>query len=167
MIPLLLGAGAVLGIGGAIGKAKQEKKAARAQARANRIQQAQSEIAAQETRRSAERARRIRMAQVQNIAAQTGTAGSAGELGALGSIQTQAATQARLSNIGEAGAAGISTQLAEVQRRREKAATFGAVSSIGGSLFNLGGGFEGLAETSIFSSTPTAVDNLSAGSLAR
>lgn len=106
---------------------------ARAQAKAAGIQKQQRNLEANRRRRQSVREARLARGRVINTAALTGTSGSSGEAGATGSISSQLASN--LSFLDEQ--VGLGNALAEQQG---KAATFGSISKIGLSLFNLAGG---------------------------
>lgn len=80
---------AVIVAGATVASYTQQRKAAKAQAKAQRAQQRQAEIANARERRAAVRAGRVARASVESQAAVTGITGSSGEAGSVANITSE------------------------------------------------------------------------------
>ncbi len=127
---------AVVGLGvnvvGTVGASKAQSAAAATQRR-------QRTIDAARERRKQVRNARLLQGQVTNQAVLSGAQGSSGALGAVGSVTSQ--LDSNLSFLDTTLANGNS-----IASDKSKAATFGAVSAIGGSVFNAAGGSKAVAK---------------------
>ena len=108
-----------------------------AQQRASNAAKAQQELSTRRSNRQSIREAQVRRAQALNAASQMGALGGSPIQGGIGSLGSQLGSGLGFSS----QMSGIS---ADIQRYSQQAATWGAVASIGGNLFNLGGGVAGL-----------------------
>ena len=143
LLPILYAVTAAAGVASAV----QQRKAGRQQKRALREEQKQRDIEAARSRVSAIREARRKRAQVIAASQARGVADSAGAIGAVGGIQTQlGANLSFMDQIQQLTTqANIFRQGAVAARGR--AATYGAVASVTGSIFDIKGGFEKMFET--------------------
>lgn len=130
MGPVAAVIGAVASVGGTIASMNAQKKAAKASKK-------QQDLNTTRSNRQA-----IREAQLQR--AQTIAAGAS--MGALGGSALAGGVASLGSQLGSG--LGFSSQMsglsADIEKFQQRAATWGAVASMGGSLFQLGGGFDGI-----------------------
>lgn len=134
---IIAGIGLAAGVAGAAVQYRQGQKAAREQRNIARQQQQAQELEARRSRRQAIRQARMIRAQSQNVAAQVGGEGGSAIAGGMGAVA---------SNLGSGlGFASAQTQLARgISRSSERALRYGAVSQLGGSVFQGLGGFSGI-----------------------
>lgn len=122
--------GAVASVAGTVASVKQQKKVAA-------LQQRQQELATRRSQRQAIREAQIRRAQALAAAQGLGASGGSSIAGGVGSLGSQAGS-----------ALGFSTQMSGLSQgisiANSKAQTFGAIAGIGGSLFQMGGGFNSI-----------------------
>lgn len=116
--------GAVASVAGTVVSMSEQRKAAR-------LSRQQQQVATRRSRRQAIRASQISRAQAVASAQATGSLGSSGAAGGIGSVS---------SRLGEA--LGFSTQMSGLSRdissAQQRAATWGGIASLGGSLFSYG-----------------------------
>lgn len=124
MGPIATVIGAVASVVGTVASVSQARKAAR-------LQQEQQAVATRRSRRQAIREAQIRRAQTVASAQASGALGSSSVSGGLGSLQSQLGEQLGYST----HMSGLSRDIASAQSRAQ---TYGAVASIGGSLYNYG-----------------------------
>lgn len=90
--------GAAIVVGGAVYSADQQRKAARAQERANQRAARVEQLQGQRQRQEALRQQRIRAAQIQAQAANAEVSSSSAVQGALGSLESQGAANMAFAN---------------------------------------------------------------------
>lgn len=122
--------GAVTSVAGTVASYSAQRKAGKAA-------QAQQELATRRSNRQAIREAQLRRAQAFNAAAQMGALGGSAIEGGVGSLGSQLGSGLGFSS----QMSGIS---ADIQKYSQRAATWGAVASIGGTMFQLGGGIPGI-----------------------
>lgn len=116
--------GAVASVAGTVASYSQQRKAAK-------LSRKQQQVATRRSRRQAIRQAQIQRAQAVASAQATGALGSSGASGGIGSLGSQ---------LGEA--LGFSTQMsglsAGISSAQQKAATYGGIAQLGGTLFSYG-----------------------------
>lgn len=122
--------GAVASVGGTLASVNQQKKSAR-------LQQQQQDLATRRSQRQAIREAQIRRAQAQAAAQGLGASGGSSIAGGVASLGSQAGSALGFSSQMSGLSAGITSANAKAQ-------TYGAVAGIGGSLFQMAGGFNSL-----------------------
>jgi hypothetical protein len=153
---------AVAGLAIAAKGAKDQRSAAKESAAIERrqadsmeeaavLEKHRSDIANQRALRASLRQARLARSDVVNMAALTGTSGSSGELGGLASIGTQAGVNRGVFVQGQDLAEKtyqVSTEMSQLYAARGSAAARGTrgqlASSIGSTLFGIGGGYKTL-----------------------
>lgn len=127
MGPVAAVIGAVATVGGTIASVS-------AQRRASRLQQQQQTLATRRSQRQAIREAQIRRAQTMSAGQALGVSGGSGVAGGISSLGSQLG-----------GALGFSSQMSglsnEISVAQNRAATAGALSNLGGSVFQAAGGF--------------------------
>jgi len=125
--------GAVASVGGTIASVSAQRKA-------SRLQQQQQTLATRRSQREAVREAQIRRAQ---------TMASAQAFGAVGGSAAAGGTASLGSQLG--GALGFSSQMSGLSKQigiaQSRAATAGAVANLGGSVFQMAGGFDAFGST--------------------
>lgn len=119
--------GAVASVGGTIASLSAQKKAAR-------LQQEQQTLATRRSQREAVREAQIRRAQTMSAGQALGVAGGSGVAGGVSSLGSQLGSALGFSS----QMSGLSKQIGIAQSR---ASTAGAVANLGGSVFQMAGGF--------------------------
>lgn len=132
MGPVAAVIGAVATVGGTVMQMKAQKKAAAASRR-------QQDLSTQRSNRQSIREAQLQRAQAVAAGASMGALGGSALAGGLGSLGSQLGSGLGFSS----QMSGLS---ADIEKFQQRAATWGAVASMGGSLFQLGGGFDGLKE---------------------
>jgi len=130
MGPVAAVIGAVATVGGTVMQMKAQKKAAAASRR-------QQDLSTQRSNRQSIREAQLQRAQAVAAGASMGALGGSAPAGGLGSLGSELGSGLGLSS----QMSGLS---ADIEKFQQRAATWGAVASMGGSLFQLGGGFDGL-----------------------
>ena len=132
MGPVAAVIGAVATVGGTVMQYSAQKKAAKAAQR-------QQNLSTQRSNRQAIREAQLQRAQAIAAGASMGALGGSALAGGLGSLGAQLGS-----------GLGFSSQMSslsnDINKFQQRAATWGAVASMGGSLFQLGDGFDGLKE---------------------
>ncbi len=128
MGPAAIVIGAVAAVGGTVMQMKAQKKAAAASRR-------QQDLSTQRSNRQAIREAQLQRAQAIAAGASMGALGGSALAGGLGSLGSQLGSGLGFSS----QMSGLS---ADIEKFQQKAAMWGGVASIGGSLFQLGGGFD-------------------------
>lgn len=138
MGPVALVIGAVASVGGTVLAYNAQKKAAKAQ-------RAQQDLAT--TRSNRQAIREAQLARASSIAAAVG-------MGAMGGSALAGGLSSLGSQLGSG--LGFSSQMsglsAQIEKYQQRAQTWGAIASMGGSLFQLGGGFDGM--NAVFNKQP-------------
>lgn len=132
MGPVAAVIGAVATVGGTVMQYKAQKKAAAASRR-------QQDLSTQRSNRQSIREAQLQRAQAIAAGASMGALGGSALAGGLGSLGSQLGSGLGFSS----QMSGLS---ADIEKFQQRAATWGAVAGMGGSLFQLGGGFDGLKE---------------------
>lgn len=132
MGPVAAVIGAVATVGGTVMQYKAQKKAAAASRR-------QQDLSTQRSNRQSIREAQLQRAQAVAAGASMGALGGSALAGGLGSLGSQLGSGLGFSS----QMSGLS---ADIEKFQQRAATWGAVAGMGGSLFQLGGGFDGLKE---------------------
>ena len=143
MGPAVAVIGAVAAVGGTVMQYSAQKKAARASRR-------QQELSTQRSNRQAIREAQLQRAMAIAAASQMGALGGSALAGGLGSLGSQLGSGLGFSS-------QMSSLSADIEKYQSRAATWGAVASMGGSLFQAGGGFGAFsagADTSRKAPTP-------------
>lgn len=134
--------GAATSSAGAVGSYVQGEKQAKAQGKAQDVQQAQQELQARRERLKTIREARIKTAQVEAAGANTGVASSSGVMGGVGSIASQ--TGSNLQN--QQAQLDLAQQGSKYNQKAADAgstgALFGTIGSIGQSVFQDYGGYK-------------------------
>ncbi len=130
MGPVAAVIGAVATVGGTVMQYKAQKKAAAASRR-------QQDLSTQRSNRQSIREAQLARAQAIAAGASMGALGGSALAGGLGSLGSQLGSGLGFSS----QMSGLS---ADIEKFQQKAAMWGGVASMGGSLFQLGGGFDGL-----------------------
>ena len=130
MGPIAAVIGAVATVGGTVMQYKAQKKAAAASKR-------QQDLSTQRSNRQSIREAQLQRAQAVAAGASMGALGGSALAGGLGSLGSQLGSGLGFSS----QMSGLS---ADIEKFQQKAAMWGAVAGMGGSLFQLGGGFDGL-----------------------
>ncbi|RTL05366.1 hypothetical protein EKK58_08170 [Candidatus Dependentiae bacterium] len=131
MGPVAAVIGAVATVGGTVlqyGAQRQAAKAARKQ----------QELNTQRSNRQAIREAQLRRAEALAAASSMGALGGSAIAGGLGSLGSQLGSGLGFSS-------QMSSLSADIEKFQQKAAMWGAVAGMGGSLFQAGGGFDGLS----------------------
>ncbi len=130
MGPVAAVIGAVASVGGTVMAYSAQKKAAKAQAR-------QQQLSTTRSNRQAIREAQLQRASALAAASSMGALGGSAIAGGLGSLGSQLGS-----------GLGFSSQMSglskDIEKYTSRANTWGAVASMGSSLFQLGGGFDGL-----------------------
>lgn len=135
--------GAVAAVGGTVLSYNAQKKAARASQR-------QQELQTQRSNRQSIREAQLRRAQALAAAASMGAVGGSAVAGGIASLGSQLGSGLGFSS-------QMSSLSADIEKYQSRAAMWGAVASMGGSLFQAGGGFGAFGQKSDTSSkAPTA-----------
>lgn len=129
MGPVLAVVGAVASVAGTVVSYNAQKKAAAASRR-------QQELATSRSNRQAIREAQLKRAQAIAAGAAMGGLGGSAMAGGLSSLGSQLGSGLGFSS----QMSGLS---ADIEKFQQRAATWGAIASMGGSLFQAGGGFEG------------------------
>ena len=140
MGPVAAVIGAVATVGGTVMQMKAQKKAAAASKR-------QQDLSTQRSNRQSIREAQLQRAQAIAAGASMGALGGSALAGGLGSLGSQLGSGLGFSS----QMSGLS---ADIEKFQQKAAMWGGVASMGGSLFRLAGGFDGLKEA--FNKQPKA-----------
>ena len=128
MGPAVAVIGAVAAVGGTVMAYSAQKKAAKAAQR-------QQELSTQRSNRQAIRETQIRRAEALAAAASMGALGGSAIAGGLGSLGAQLGSGLGYSS-------QMSALSADIERYQSKAAMWGSIASMGGTLFQAGGGFD-------------------------
>ena len=145
MAQVVMAIGAVIAAGATVKSMNEQKKAGRAQAAASNTQIQMQRTKATRERRQSIRANIAARARMRNQAELTGVAGSSGAEGGTSSVSSQGGSNlgfsSQMSGLGQQFTA-FSGQAAQAT---SKAAMFGGLASLGGSVFSFGkaGGFDG------------------------
>ena len=132
MGPVAAVIGAVATVGGTVMQYKAQKKAAAASRR-------QQDLSTQRSNRQSIREAQLQRAQAIAAGASMGALGGSALAGGLGSLGSQLSSELGFSS----QMSGLS---ADIEKFQQKAAMWGAVAGMGGTLFQLGGGFDGMKE---------------------
>ena len=139
MGPVAAVIGAVATVGGTVMQYSAQKKAAKAAQR-------QQNLSTQRSNRQAIREAQLARAQAIAAGASMGALGGSALAGGLGSLGAQLGS-----------GLGFSSQMSslsnDINKFQQRAATWGAIAGIGGSLFQAGHGFDGLEQA--FNKQPT------------
>lgn len=139
MGPVAAVIGAVATVGGTVMQYSAQKKAAKAAQR-------QQNLSTQRSNRQAIREAQLQRAQAIAAGASMGALGGSALAGGLGSLGAQLGS-----------GLGFSSQMSslsnDINKFQQRAATWGAIAGIGGSLFQAGDGFDGLEQA--FNKQPT------------
>ena len=139
MGPVAAVIGAVATVGGTVMQYSAQKKAAKAAQR-------QQNLSTQRSNRQAIREAQLQRAQAIAAGASMGALGGSALAGGLGSLGAQLGS-----------GLGFSSQMSslsnDINKFQQRAATWGAIAGIGGSLFQAGDGFDGLEKA--FNKQPT------------
>lgn len=130
MGPVAAVIGAVASVGGTVASMSAQKKAAKASKK-------QQDLSTTRSNRQAIREAQLQRAQTVAAGASMGALGGSALAGGLGSLGSQLGSGLGFSS----QMSGLS---ADIEKFQNRAATWGAVASMGGSLFQAGGGFDGL-----------------------
>lgn len=130
MGPIAAVIGAVASVGGTIASMSAQKKAAKASKK-------QQDLSTTRSNRQAIREAQLQRAQAVAAGSSMGALGGSALAGGLGSLGSQLGSGLGFSS----QMSGLS---ADIEKFQQRAATWGAVASMGGSLFQAGGGFDGL-----------------------
>ena len=122
--------GAVATVGGTAMQLKNQRKATAASKR-------QQDLSTTRSNRQSIREAQLQRAQAVAAGVSMGAAGGSALAGGLGSLGSQLGSGLGFSS----QMSGLS---ADIEKFQQRAATWGAVASMGGSLFQAGGGFDGL-----------------------
>lgn len=122
--------GAVATVGGTVMQYKQQKKAAAASKK-------QQDLNTSRSNRQSIREAQLRRAEAMAAASSMGAIGGSALAGGLGSLGSQLGSGLGFSS-------QMSSLSSDIEKYQGKAAMWGAVASMGGSLFQAGGGFDGL-----------------------
>lgn len=133
MGPVAVVIGAVAAVGGTIMQYSAQRRAAKASRK-------QQELSTQRSNRQAIREAQLRRAEALSAASSMGVLGGSAIAGGLSSLGSQLGSGLGYSS-------QMSSLSADIEKFQQKAAMWGAVSGMGGSLFQAGGGFGGLAES--------------------
>lgn len=139
MGPVAAVIGAVATVGGTVMQYKAQKKAAAASRR-------QQDLSTQRSNRQSIREAQLQRAQAITAGASMGALGGSALAGGLGSLGSQLGSGLGFSS----QMSGLSADIEKFQRR---AATWGAVAGMGGSLFQAAGGFDAFGQA--FNKQPT------------
>lgn len=139
MGPVAAVIGAVATVGGTVMQYKAQKKAAAASRR-------QQDLSTQRSNRQSIREAQLQRAQAIAAGASMGALGGSALAGGLGSLGSQLGSGLGFSS----QMSGLSADIEKFQRR---AATWGAVAGMGGSLFQAAGGFDAFGQA--FNKQPT------------
>lgn len=132
MGPVAAVIGAVATVGGTVMQYSAQRKAAKAAQR-------QQNLSTQRSNRQAIREAQLQRAQAIAAGASMGALGGSALAGGLGSLGSQLGSGLGFSS----QMSGLS---ADIEKFQQRAATWGAVAGMGSSLFQLGGGFDGLKQ---------------------
>lgn len=128
MGPIAAVIGAVASVGGTIATVNAQK-------RASRLQQQQQTLATRQSQRQAIREAQIRRAQTMSSAQALGAVGGSAVAGGTASLGSQLGSALGFSS----QMSGLSKQIGVAQSR---ASTAGAIAGLGGSVFQMAGGFD-------------------------
>ncbi len=131
MGPVLAVIAAVATIGGTIMSHNAQRKASEASRR-------QQELATQRSSREAIREAQIARAQAIAAASSMGAMGGSALAGGVSSLGSQLGSGLGFSS-------QMSSLSAQIEKYQQRASTWGAVASMGSSLFQAGGGFDGMS----------------------
>ncbi len=141
MGPAIAVIGAVAAVGGTVMAYSAQKKAAKAAQR-------QQELSTQRSNRQSIREAQLRRAQALAAAASMGAMGGSAVAGGIASLGSQLGSGLGFSN-------QMSALSADIEKYQGKAAMWGAVASMGGNLFQAGGGFSAFQKADTGSKAPT------------
>jgi len=130
MGPVAAVIGAVATVGGTVMQMSAQKKAAAASKR-------QQDLSTTRSNRQSIREAQLQRAQAIAAGASMGAIGGSAMAGGLGSLGSQLGSGLGFSS----QMSGLS---ADIEKFQNRAATWGAVASMGGALFQAGGGFDGI-----------------------
>lgn len=130
MGPVAAVIGAVASVAGTVVSYKNQKKAAKAA-------QKQQDLATTRSNRQSIREAQLQRAQAIAAGASMGALGGSALAGGLGSLGSQLGSGLGFSS-------QMSNLSADIEKFQSRAATWGAIASMGGTLFQAGGGFDGM-----------------------
>lgn len=130
MGPVAAVIGAVATVGGTVMQYNAQKKASAAAKK-------QQDLSTQRSNRQAIREAQLARAQAIAAGASMGALGSSALSGGIASLGAQLGSGLGFSS-------QMSSLSADIEKFQQRAATWGAVAGMGGSLFQLGGGFDGM-----------------------
>jgi uncharacterized protein HemX len=123
-------------IGGTVYSVSQQRKAAKAQARASALDRQRMNLQSARERRDAIKAARQAYAASQTAAANQGASGTSGAEGALGSIMSQATTNLSFLDRYNVLTDQASEAIGQANSAQSRAATGGAIAELGWSVFS-------------------------------
>lgn len=150
---------AVIVAGAAVASYSQQRKSAKAQARANAAEQRRADIANARERRNAVRNARVQQASLANQAAITGTTGSSGVAGASANIQNQLADNLSFLDQNAALSAEASVANQQAADYASRASGYSAIGSAAGSAGSMYGGRKKPVDTATTSVQPQKAPN--------
>jgi len=127
-------------IAATVGAAREQSKAARAQRRQAAAQMRMSNIEMQRQRIAQVRESRAKRAQILATSEAAGVVGGSGEAGGIGSIQTQLGANLSFLDTASAFRQYDYERGIETSKAMEKAAMWGAIGQLSGSIFSMAGG---------------------------
>lgn len=133
MGPIAAVIGAVASVGGTVMAYSSQKKAAKAQRQ-------QQDLATTRSNRQSIREAQLQRAQAVAAGASLGAIGGSAMAGGLSSLGSQLGSGLGFSS----QMSGLS---ANIEKFQQRAQTWGAIASMGSSLFQMGGGFDGIRST--------------------
>lgn len=143
MGPVAAVIGAVATVGGTVMQYSAQKKAAKAAKR-------QQDLSTTRSNRQAIREAQLQRAQAIAAGASMGAIGGSALAGGLGSLGSQLGSGLGFSS----QMSGLS---ADIEKFQQKAAMWGAVAGMGGTLFQLGGGFDAFRKQPTKAPTPSMI----------
>ena len=146
---------AVIVAGATVASYAQQRKSAKAQARANAAEQRRAEIANARERRQQVRNARVQRASLESQAALTGVVGSSGVEGAAANIQTQLGDNLSFLDQNAALSQEASIANQQAQDYSSRAAGYAALGEVAGKAGSVYGGRTKTAKTSV---QPTSKD---------
>lgn len=136
--------GAVASVVGTVGSLVMQSKSARLQEENIKTQEKQQDLAVRQSRRQAYRQMQVARARSIASAQGAGVLQSSGVSGGVGALTSQLGSQLGYQTAYGSMSRDISQNTVGIQRAQNAANLFSGIASVGGRLFNAGGGFGGL-----------------------
>lgn len=159
--------GAVANVVGTVGSLVMQARSARLQRESIEKQDKQQQLAVRRSRRQAYRQTQIARARALTSAEGAGSLFGSGASGGIGALSSQLGSELGFQTSYSALSRGISQNAIGISQANQAASLFSGIASVGGRLFQAGGGFSSLFGQRQTSPTTTPVANFTAGFQAR